>query len=159
MNFAQNLKRLRVDAGLTQEQLAHACGYSGQSRIGNYESGSREPELQEIPIIAKALGVEIAELWGRPASSTPSHSLGIDVATLIEAEKLTAIEESITGRKHEPAPKMRRIAELYALVMADGGQLSRQHMDTFIKDAQQAGETGDGHSERATSSRKAVSRR
>jgi transcriptional regulator with XRE-family HTH domain len=159
MNFAQNLKSLRAASGLTQEQLAHACGYSGQSRIGNYESGSREPELREIPTIAQALGVEIAALWGLQASTTPSHSLGIDAATLVEAEKLMAIEESISKRHFEPAPRMRRIAELYDRLMADGGELSRQHMDNFIKDAQQAGETGDGHSERATPGRKAGGRR
>lgn len=67
MTFAQNLKRLRIAAGLTQEQLAHACGYSGQSRIGNYESSqpkARQPKPDELPMIASALGVSVGQLFG-----------------------------------------------------------------------------------------------
>lgn len=60
--FSHRLKRLRIAAGLSQERLAHACGYSGQSRIGNYEGGKRTPSLNEIPNLAKALGVSEAEL-------------------------------------------------------------------------------------------------
>lgn len=75
MIFATNLKRLRKRAGLTQERLADACGYPGQSRVGNYESGIREPELSEIPTIAKALGAEIAELFTGPASALAGSQL------------------------------------------------------------------------------------
>jgi transcriptional regulator with XRE-family HTH domain len=70
MEFAANLKRLRKAAKLSQEGLALACGWSGQSRVGNYESGFREPELAEIPVIARALGVQVGELFGE----APSHS-------------------------------------------------------------------------------------
>ncbi len=41
MDFAANLKRLRQERKLSQEQLALKCGWSGQSRIANYESTSR----------------------------------------------------------------------------------------------------------------------
>lgn len=67
MNFADNLKRLRKRAGLTQDELASACGYASQSRIGNYEArwdARREPPLSEIHVIARSLGAEIAELFG-----------------------------------------------------------------------------------------------
>lgn len=63
--FAKTLRRLRKDAELTQEQLALACGYQGQSRIANYEStgeNARTPSLAEIPVLAKALRVNEAEL-------------------------------------------------------------------------------------------------
>lgn len=63
--FAKTLRRLRKEAELTQEQLALACGYQGQSRIANYEStgeNARTPSLAEIPVLAKALHVNEAEL-------------------------------------------------------------------------------------------------
>lgn len=72
MNFAANLKAARIRAGLTQEQLALACGWSGQSRIANYESSadsSREPKVSEVPLLAKALGVSVAELFGDTSQS------------------------------------------------------------------------------------------
>lgn len=49
---------------MTQEQLAHAAGMGGQSRIGNYEKGIREPKLEEIQALARALGVSVPELIG-----------------------------------------------------------------------------------------------
>lgn len=73
MAFSDNLKRIRIERGLTQEQLALACGWSGQSRIANYESSaanSREPKVSEVPTIAAALRVSVAELFGEtPAKS------------------------------------------------------------------------------------------
>lgn len=67
MSFAANLKRLREEAGLTQEQLALRCGWSGQSRIANYESASpnaRQPRADEVLLIAIALGRSVGELFG-----------------------------------------------------------------------------------------------
>lgn len=67
MTFAERLKEARQAAGLTQEQLAHACGYTGQSRIANYEAtgpNARSPSLAEIPTIASALGVPVSYLLG-----------------------------------------------------------------------------------------------
>lgn len=60
--FAQRLKRLRELHKMTQEQLADACGYRNQSRIGNYESGLRTPSMRELPVLAKGLGVPDQEL-------------------------------------------------------------------------------------------------
>lgn len=92
MAFSDNLKRLRVSSGMTQEQLALACGWSGQSRIANYESSSasaREPKVSEVPVIAKALGVSISELFGEPGSA--SQSVGLDPVKL--AESIAALRQ------------------------------------------------------------------
>jgi len=67
MAFSDNLRAARIAKGMTQEQLALACGWSGQSRIANYESSSpsgREPKLAEISLLAHALGVSVASLFG-----------------------------------------------------------------------------------------------
>jgi transcriptional regulator with XRE-family HTH domain len=64
MDFPANLKRFRELRQMTQEQLAHASGMGGQSRIGNYEKGIREPKLEEIQALAQALGVSVPELIG-----------------------------------------------------------------------------------------------
>jgi len=78
MAFSDNLKRLRLARGLTQEQLALACGWSGQSRIANYESSAasaREPKVSEVPLIATALGVPVAELFGESISTSQDQRL------------------------------------------------------------------------------------
>lgn len=44
-------------AGLSQEQLAKVCGWKSQSRVGNYERDTREPSLDDITVMARAVGV------------------------------------------------------------------------------------------------------
>lgn len=95
MTFAANLRKLRIAAGLSQERLAHACGYPGQSRIGNYENegpSGREPKLAEIPVIARALGVEIAALFGEPPSGQGSQ------ATRLDPERITELATVLCER-------------------------------------------------------------
>jgi transcriptional regulator with XRE-family HTH domain len=70
MGFKENLRRYRVAAELTQEQLALACGFSGQSRIANYEKGARDPDFDDLEKLARALSVDKSDLLGgsaRPA--------------------------------------------------------------------------------------------
>ncbi|NVZ22162.1 LexA family transcriptional regulator [Pseudomonas costantinii] len=59
--LAERIKRARKNAGKSQAQLAEACGWS-QSRVGNYEAGTREPSFADIELMAKALRVEKSEL-------------------------------------------------------------------------------------------------
>jgi transcriptional regulator with XRE-family HTH domain len=94
MTFAANLKAIRIAANLTQEQLAHACGYSGQSRIGNYESSqpkARQPKPDELPRIAAALGVSVGELFGEPAPLQQSQSVRLGVSMIAETVKALRI--------------------------------------------------------------------
>jgi transcriptional regulator with XRE-family HTH domain len=88
MPFHLNLRRLRKAKGMSQEALALECGWKGQSRISNYEAdpaskGARKPALDEIPVIAAALGVEIQELFDMPAK--PSQSARPDPEILARA--------------------------------------------------------------------------
>lgn len=61
-SLSQRIKRLRKASGMSQAQLAEACGWKSQSRVGNYEVGTREPTLADIAAIASALGVDQSEL-------------------------------------------------------------------------------------------------
>lgn len=90
MAFAENLRAARIAAGMTQEALALACGWSGQSRIANYESTSpsaREPKVSEVPLLAKALGVSIGSLFGETGtlSQDGSHPARLNIETIAAA--------------------------------------------------------------------------
>lgn len=77
---------------MTQEQLAHACGYTGQSRIANYEAtgpNARSPSLNEIPVIAAALGVSAAYLIGDELQ-TPADIGWADVKGVSQSAALGA---------------------------------------------------------------------
>lgn len=58
----KNIKKLRQIKGLTQESLAFKCGLS-QGYIGHLECGVRGYTQKSLELIAKALDVEIIELF------------------------------------------------------------------------------------------------
>lgn len=53
----ERLKALREKWGLSQAALAEKCGWASQSRVGNYEVGTRKISADDAIVLAKALGV------------------------------------------------------------------------------------------------------
>jgi transcriptional regulator with XRE-family HTH domain len=56
MRFSETLRRLRDEAGLTQQQLADKAGLPVGS-VRNHEQGQRLPSWRAVVRIARALGV------------------------------------------------------------------------------------------------------
>ena len=61
MSIGGNIKRIRKEKGLTQQQLADAAGVAINS-IRGYESENREPRRENLEAIACALGVTVKDL-------------------------------------------------------------------------------------------------
>lgn len=59
--LGQNLKRIRLDKGITQTSIANALG-ADRSFVSNIENGKTNPTLSTISSLAKALGVSTNEL-------------------------------------------------------------------------------------------------
>ena len=57
----RNVKRVRQEKGLTQEQLAELSGFS-QRYISGLEQGQRNPTIVSLYELATALGVSHMEL-------------------------------------------------------------------------------------------------
>jgi transcriptional regulator with XRE-family HTH domain len=57
----RNVKRIRQEKGLTQEQLAELSGFS-QQYISGLEQGQRNPTIVSLYELATALGVSHMEL-------------------------------------------------------------------------------------------------
>jgi transcriptional regulator with XRE-family HTH domain len=62
----RNVKRIRQEKGLTQEQLAELSGFS-QQYLSGLEQGRRNPTIVSIYELATALGVGHVELVQFPA--------------------------------------------------------------------------------------------
>ena len=63
-NFANVFKNLRIQAGLTQQEMADRLKIS-RSSIGMYENGEREPSFELLEAIADFFNVDMDYLLGK----------------------------------------------------------------------------------------------
>lgn len=75
--LGERIAFFRKKKGMSQKALAVACGWGSQSRVGNYETDTREPSLDDIERMAKALDVTSAQLIGE---SQPHESSNVQPA-------------------------------------------------------------------------------
>jgi transcriptional regulator with XRE-family HTH domain len=62
IRFGLNLKRLREQQGLSQEELYYRANLS-KNQIGNIERGEVNTTISTIFVIAKALKIEMKDLF------------------------------------------------------------------------------------------------
>ncbi len=60
--FGDRIRDLRLEKGLSQEELAFKAGIH-RTYLGGIERGERNPALKNIAAIARALGVTLSELF------------------------------------------------------------------------------------------------
>lgn len=89
MTVHENIRRIRLEKHMTQEQVAKACGTVG-AVIRTYESGRANPKPATVAKIANALGVTPAELYG------------VENGTKISGEDLAALAQIETGGNIDP---------------------------------------------------------
>lgn len=75
-NFTNNLKLLRKQRNLTQQQLANILNITQQA-YANYEMGIREPNMETLLLIAKYFGVSLDYLYGRDYSDEYKYDINI----------------------------------------------------------------------------------
>ena len=61
MRFAENLKKLRIERGLSQRELADMI-YVDRSTVGKWENGKRLPDAVMILRLSRCLGVDTGTL-------------------------------------------------------------------------------------------------
>ena len=61
--LAQNVRTVRLARGMSQEDLAFACGLH-RTYVSDIERGTRNISLDNIERIAVALDVQVSELFG-----------------------------------------------------------------------------------------------
>ena len=67
MEFSTRLKRIRLDSGLTQAELADRPGIANRA-VGAWESGRSKPRLGKMKELAALFDTAVADLMGEDAS-------------------------------------------------------------------------------------------
>lgn len=95
MHFADTLKKLRMDKGLSQQALAEKM-YVTNGTVSRWESGRRLPDAVTISRLSGILGVDINILISAAAQSDERPNvIMVDDNSIILTGGLTIIEEAI----------------------------------------------------------------
>ena len=95
MKIGERIRALRLDAGMTQEELAQRIGLKKQN-ISRYENSRVEPNIRTAKRIAEALGVSLEEMAvGVTVSETPISS---ELEQFSSAAILTEDEQELLAK-------------------------------------------------------------
>lgn len=93
--IGDNIKRIRRDAGISQQELAERCGVS-KAQISRLESGEQtNPQIQTTVAIATALGASLDEIVYGESAETMTY-LAKAIEELPEEDK-SALKKLIRG--------------------------------------------------------------
>ncbi len=92
----QRIRSTRKNAELTLRELAEKTGL-GKSRISNYEQGIREPHIDQVVLIAKALCIDPCHLMGLQ----PTHASTQDRASGLLADEIAELVPYLPQEKQE----------------------------------------------------------
>ena len=95
--FAETLKKLRTNKGLSQRELAERM-YVTRSTVARWESGSRLPDAVMISRLSQCLGIDVNTLLTAAAKSDDAPNVIIvDDRKLFLSSALPILEEAIPG--------------------------------------------------------------
>ena len=72
--FGDNVRNIRKEKGMTQEELALALGYKGRSSVNKIEKNVAQIPQETIQRLADVLGVPVAKLFADAEPVTPAIS-------------------------------------------------------------------------------------
>ena len=113
LSFAQYLTRLLEITDKSQRQIAEDCGYANPNIISMFKKGHTKVPLEKIPSMAKALGVDPADMLRRamretmPAVLQTVEDVMGDLVTVNERKIL----ETIRSTSKESDPKLDKDTE------------------------------------------------
>lgn len=119
--LGENLKRLRKEKELTQEDVANILGISFQS-VSKWERGESYPDITMLPSLASFFKVSVDELLGVDAAENEEkikkYLYKIDCLT----DKQAALEKAKTALEEFPADFRLQGRYLFLLIAVKGSQ-------------------------------------
>lgn len=96
--FGKNLKRLRTEKGLSQEELAHALGFKNRSSINKIEIGRSNIPTDKIQKTAEVLGISPLALF----KADDDIEALINELPVLDEEDLDALHAVTSAYKSAP---------------------------------------------------------
>ena len=115
--IGNNIKALRKQLKLTQEELAEKCNLNRNS-IYKYEKGETTPKMEQLIKIATALKVEISELL--PYHITIGGELMIDNELDPQKQIINDLKILNTKGKYEAAKRVHELTKLDEYTKKEG---------------------------------------
>jgi transcriptional regulator with XRE-family HTH domain len=118
--LADHVKQLRLEAGLTQAELAARAGVTVETVarlervLRGRSSANSNPSLETLVRLANALGVEVAELLSEPSRPRPKDdriSMILRTANPATRRRVLRVAEALVREEHaedRPASRRRR---------------------------------------------------
>ena len=128
--FSGNLRRLRLEKGMTQEQLANTLGVSPQS-VSRWECGNTLPDVMMLPPIARVYGVTVDDLYQEEIQAYPSYAQRLLAVyeTSGRLEDFVAAEQEFL-RMNTPTPDdLRAWGVLYHYMMSNSAACAQQKLE------------------------------
>ena len=119
--FAENLRRIRFEMHMTQEEFATLLGTKKQN-ISRYESGAVSPKITTAAKIADKLGISLSELSGDQGFSNPRNAAKESTQPkTVEARILSAGADKMPKENRERLLEMARVMFTeYAYLFKEG---------------------------------------
>lgn len=118
--LADHVKQLRLEAGLTQAELAARAGVTVETVarlervLRGRSSANSNPSLETLVRLASALGVEVSELLSEPSRPRPKDdriSMILHTANPATRRRVLRVAEALVREEHaedrQPARKRR----------------------------------------------------
>jgi len=116
--LADHVKQLRLEAGLTQAELAARAGVTVETVarlervLRGRSSANSNPSLETLVRLASALGVEVSELLSEPSRPRPKDdriSMILRTANPATRRRVLRVAEALVREEHsEERPLARR---------------------------------------------------
>ena len=89
MNIGRNILYFRQQQGLTQQQLADVLGINKMA-ISNYEKGKRQPNIETVKAICKALDISLMQFmaYSEGVELSAGHFQNADLLTTVQKESI-----------------------------------------------------------------------
>lgn len=63
ITYKNNLRKLRLERNLTQQDVAHLLGHKYQDRISKWEKGHKVPNLQNLTRLCQIFNASLEDLY------------------------------------------------------------------------------------------------